>query len=274
MTLPFIFATQAGNVPASELDADLNAVGAMAITACAAAGTNAISLAPAANQPTVAAYANYQAFGFVAPATPTGTVTLQVNGLGFLPVYDSSGNTLVAGSLLINQYYVAIYNSALNTGSGGFQLISSNISGSLSVPMVQTGTAAANNTATYADVSGLNFNLVSGATYQLSITGSIIAGSDGGGKLGTSGSATFTSFSTVSNYSGGNALLAFTASSYGAVLAAGTIHSVAGGVYYFINITGKLVVNAGGNFQIQFAQVSADGNTTNLDIIVNLIRIS
>src|SRR5579872_747885 len=115
MALPFIFATQpTGNVPASDLDTNYNAVGALGIFRCTAAGTNSITLTPIANQPTIAAYTNNLGFWFVAAATSTSTVNIQVGSFASLPLYDKSGNAAGAGSLIANYLYVAYYISSLN----------------------------------------------------------------------------------------------------------------------------------------------------------------
>lgn len=123
--LPFIFAGQSGNVPSSELDDNFNAICAMAVTQCVAAGTNALTLTPTVNQTAVTAYTNYQQFGFVAAATSTSAVTANLNSLGSIKVFLPDGTTQAAyGSLKVGAYYVATYNSALDTGAGGLQLSS------------------------------------------------------------------------------------------------------------------------------------------------------
>jgi hypothetical protein len=124
MALPTVFA--ASTAPQlAQLDNDFNAVGAMAVTACTASGTNSISLTPITNQPTVTAYANYQMFSFVAIGNSTGSITMQVNSLGILNFYLQDTVTQGGSADLISGVlYVVAYNSALNTGAGGFQLIS------------------------------------------------------------------------------------------------------------------------------------------------------
>lgn len=125
--LPNIFANQSGNVSASELDTNYNAVAAMGTTQCTATGTNTITLVQNANQTTVSAYANYQQFSFVAAntTTGTGTVTVTVNGIGALSLYLPDSVTAAgSGTIVANRFYVVAYNSALNSGSGGFVIVS------------------------------------------------------------------------------------------------------------------------------------------------------
>lgn len=80
-----------------------------------ATGTNAIVLTPLSGTPTISAYANYQQFVFLAPATTTSSVTLQVGSLSALPVYIY-GQQAASGSLTVNQLVVCYYVSSL----GGF----------------------------------------------------------------------------------------------------------------------------------------------------------
>jgi len=125
MAFPTIFANlPAGVEPLSLFDTMFNVVGSMGVVACTATGTNTIALAPKTNMPTVSAYANYQAFGFVAANTTSGLVTININGVGALNAYASDGATqLASGALVAGAYYVFVYNSALNSAVGGFQII-------------------------------------------------------------------------------------------------------------------------------------------------------
>lgn len=123
-----------GLQPFTLWDASLADMGLLGVIPCTAAGTNTIALTPIATAfaPTPA-YSNKNLFSFVAVATSTGAVTLNIFGLGALPLYRADGATQAGASdLLINAFYVAAYNSALNAGSGGFQAISGNVGGSSS----------------------------------------------------------------------------------------------------------------------------------------------
>ncbi len=122
MALPVVFATlAAGNEALALLDTQFAAVGALGIVPCTATGTNAIALAPNANTPAISAYANYLSFSFVAAATCTSAVTINVNSAGALNAYKWGGaSPLVAGDIVIGSTYRATYNLALNGGAGGF----------------------------------------------------------------------------------------------------------------------------------------------------------
>src|SRR5258708_34910270 len=103
MALPTIFNTLPAvgtTVPATaaQLDGDLNAVGAMAVTQCTSAGTNAITLTPLANQPSITGYVNGQLFSFLPTATSTGAVTAQINALPFIQVFLPSAVQAAAGA--------------------------------------------------------------------------------------------------------------------------------------------------------------------------------
>lgn len=126
MALPFAFT---GNIAPTgeELDADLAALGALTPIPCVAAGTSAITLTPAANTPTVVGYTNYAQFSAVAPSTNTGAVTAQVGSLAALSVYKDTiaGPVLLTGNEIVaNTKLLVMYDSALNSGAGGFHLIS------------------------------------------------------------------------------------------------------------------------------------------------------
>ncbi len=124
MALPYVFANLGGNQQSSTLDADFNAVAQMGSIFCSAAGTNAITLTPNANQPDVTAYTNNTLFAFNAAATPTSAVTLQVGSLGALNVYYSDGATQInAGAFIEAQFVIVVYLSSLNGGSGGFSFV-------------------------------------------------------------------------------------------------------------------------------------------------------
>lgn len=154
MSLPNIFATQSGNVTASELDANFNAVGNMGLYRCTATGTNTITLTPATNQPAVSAYAGNLGVFFVAANTSTGPVQAQVGILPEIPVYNQDGTIAGANSILANSAYTMFYEASLNTGAGGWQLaqtpaaaqsnvVNNSISGFLPSGITGTSTTAA-----------------------------------------------------------------------------------------------------------------------------------
>lgn len=127
-----IFNTVSSPATGAELDANLSQVASTGVTPCTASGTSAITLTPMAGGPPITAYSNYQIFSFIAPANPTGNVTLQINSLGLLPLYQlgTSGSQVGAGGLTAGSYYQVAYNSALDSGDGGFVLVSTAVASS------------------------------------------------------------------------------------------------------------------------------------------------
>lgn len=114
----------AGNQAASQLDQDYDAAARMGTLMCTAAGTNVVTLTAITNYPTMVAYGNYQKVGFIAPATPSGSVTLGVSPLSSIPAYRNNGTTqLGASDYTSGDYLEFAYNLALNSGGGGWQLI-------------------------------------------------------------------------------------------------------------------------------------------------------
>lgn len=94
-----------------------------------ATGTNAVTLTPLSNQQAIYAYANGQVFGFVPANTSIGNVTAAVvdaesASLAFLPVYLPNGTQAGSGALTVGFFAALAYDSALNSGAGGFYLIS------------------------------------------------------------------------------------------------------------------------------------------------------
>jgi hypothetical protein len=109
------------------LDQTFAAVAALGCIPCTAGGTaNAVTLTGLADTPSLSAYANHQQFSFVAASTPNGDVTVQFAGLGTVKLYrpgqpsvQVTADGYTAGALL-----VVAFNSALDSGNGGFQLVS------------------------------------------------------------------------------------------------------------------------------------------------------
>lgn len=130
MPLPTQFANNA-NPTGQELDNDLAALGAITTIPCTVTGTNVLALTPIANTPTVSVYNPAQRFSGVVSATNTTAVTAQVGSLAALNVYKDSpsGPVVLSGNELIaNNAFTLVYDAALNTGVGGFHLISSTLS--------------------------------------------------------------------------------------------------------------------------------------------------
>lgn len=134
MALPTAFANLV-NPTGPELDADLSAVGVIGTIPCTVSGAaNAIVMTPHANTPvpaanpatpTVAAYGNYMRFSGVATATNNGPTTIAVGALPALSAYkDTAGGPVALAGTEIVQFceFEAVYDSALNSGAGGFHV--------------------------------------------------------------------------------------------------------------------------------------------------------
>lgn len=102
-------------------DQSLADMGSLGLIPCTAAGSNAVTLTPiaAAFAPNITTPPQQlQNFTFVATATSTGSVT--INGL---KLYKEDGATQAAANdLLVNVLYGIVYNSALNSAAGGYQI--------------------------------------------------------------------------------------------------------------------------------------------------------
>lgn len=132
-----------GNQSLSLFDQQFNDVGLLTIVPCTATGTNTVALAPNGYTAAQSSYANNQRYGFVAAANSTAAVTLNVNSIGALKLYLADGVTqAAAGALVAGVYYDVVYNSALNSGGGGFQLVAPNGSGG--IPWTPTVTGLTN----------------------------------------------------------------------------------------------------------------------------------
>ena len=78
-----------------------------------ATGGNAITLTPTSGTPTISAYTDYEPFVFLAPSTVTGSVTVKVGSLAFLPLYLGVAQ-VGAGQLTAGQLVVAYYTHTVN----------------------------------------------------------------------------------------------------------------------------------------------------------------
>ena len=124
MALPHTFANVT-ELDTPQLDDNFNAVGALTVIPCVASGTNAITLTPVANTPTISAYTNNAPeFSFEAASTSTSTLTLQVLGLGLKNVYKNNGATAAgANDFIAGSTYKVAYNGALNGAAGGWVIL-------------------------------------------------------------------------------------------------------------------------------------------------------
>lgn len=117
-----IFANlSAGNQPLSLFDAMFSQIAGLSAIPATAAGTNTIALTGLSNAPTYTAYVRYTMFRFRAAGTSSGAVTINYGGIGALNAYKIDGSTQIGANDIINgQEYLAVYDSALNAGAGGF----------------------------------------------------------------------------------------------------------------------------------------------------------
>ena len=152
MALPVAFT---GNTTPTgeELDQDLAALGALGTIPCGVSGTNTLTLTQNADTPTTNAYANYMRFSGIAVADNTGATTARIGALGALNVYKDTPAGPVAlsgGEIITDCAFTLIYDSALNSGAGGWHLVSTplsayggSVSGSLSTPRLLVGSSLA-----------------------------------------------------------------------------------------------------------------------------------
>src|SRR6202522_1101647 len=146
-----IFQNSAGPDSLAALDNNIATVSGAAPISCSIAGTNALTLTPNAAglvpSSSISAYTNGQVFSGIAPSSNTAAVTATVGAIGVLPVYKDTGAGPVALAGGSNPEIVALtaislrYDSALNSGNGGFHLISNTSANSspISPPSVQIG---------------------------------------------------------------------------------------------------------------------------------------
>ena len=85
MALPYTFAN-VSELDTPQLDANFAAVAALGTIPCGCTGTNALTLTPAANTPTISAYTNQApVFSFIAANNSTNVVTINASELlGFV----------------------------------------------------------------------------------------------------------------------------------------------------------------------------------------------
>lgn len=148
MALPYLFfnVTQATG---AQLDANFAALGVLTPIPGTAAGTNTIVITPAANTPTIAAYSTGMQFTAIAAATNTGAATGKIGSLATLSIYKTSVAgpvALTGGEIISGTSFTLLYDAALNSGTGGFHLLSAPIvsaaGGTISGLLLGTGSLA------------------------------------------------------------------------------------------------------------------------------------
>lgn len=169
MTLPNTFAneTSPGMI---ELDQNFAAVANMAIWNTSATGTNTIALTTTSNQPAVSAYTDRQRFQFIGPNNSTNSVAVAVNSLSALPLYLITGVQAGSGDVASGTPYLVIYLSALNSGNGGFQILSAVPSSAIVAATVgrATGMLMFNNSST----PSTKIDITAGQTVMVTTGGS------------------------------------------------------------------------------------------------------
>lgn len=283
MALPVQFASLSSPTM-NQLDLNFNALGALTPIPCAVAGTNALTLTPAANTPAVAAYANYMQFTGIAAATSTGLMTAQVGALAALNVYaDSSSGVAQAttGQVVLNTAFTLMYDSTLNAGAGGFHLLSAVAVGSFlplaggtltgalkgtSITLTGALTAASASGATLTGTSfvsaptissaslfsGVAMNLTGAATVGTSLT---VGGNVSVGKLGIAAgnlatrmlwtTATLT-FGAIAPQATNDQTIALTGATVGDQVLAGVPAAPTAGIVYFpfVSATNTVIMRA------------------------------
>lgn len=126
MPLPITFGTTT-NPTGQELDQQFATLALTGVMPCTIAGTNVLALTPAANAPTISLYSQGQLFGGILGGSNTGATTAAVATLApAVPVYNDTEDgpvALVGGELVAGNYVVLAYDSALNSGGGGFHIV-------------------------------------------------------------------------------------------------------------------------------------------------------
>lgn len=127
MSLPVTFGPLSAATMA-QLDQNFAAVGALGVIPCTVSGTNTLTFTPAANTPTISAYADFLRITGVITVSNSGAVTARVGALASLNVYVDTLTGPVAlsaaSTLIANNAVTLSYDSALNGGAGGWHLVS------------------------------------------------------------------------------------------------------------------------------------------------------
>lgn len=154
MAWPVTFAALS-TVPLSDLDTMFNAAGALTVIPCSVTGTNALSLTPLADTPTIGGYFNYQLFSGVCAGANTGAATAAVGGLGALNIYKDVGSgpaVLSGGELQTGNAFILMFDSAV--GAGGYHLFTQPLATPLPLASGSTVTANAGTTITASALTG------------------------------------------------------------------------------------------------------------------------
>jgi len=114
-----------------ELDANFSILYNLTNIACTVAGSaNALLLTPNPTAATITSYQQNMWLTGIAVNTNSGAATAQLTGLGALPIYNDTVNgptALTGGEIVALTAFSLIYDSALNSGGGGFHLRTGNV---------------------------------------------------------------------------------------------------------------------------------------------------
>ena len=192
MALPFLFAN-VSTLATPALDTNYAALGALTPIPCDVAGTNSLTLAPLASTPTVAAYSNYMQFTGIAVQTNTSSVSAIVNAVALLPVYkDTSGSpaVLTGGEIVATCAFGLLYDSALNSGNGGFHLmqITGAGGGGGAVPGGANTDVQFNDNGAFGGNSGFTYDITTLLAVQLTNASTVANGGDINLRSGDGGS--------------------------------------------------------------------------------------
>lgn len=130
-----------------ELDGNFQAYTPLTTLPCTVSGSNALTLTPfsgsAGATPTFSAYQNYMLFSGVVAISNSAPTTMRVGALASLKAFKdtASGPVQLSGSELIaNCAFTALYDSALDSGNGGFHITTgpNTVGATLNVTQLQT----------------------------------------------------------------------------------------------------------------------------------------
>ncbi len=206
MALPFLFAN-ASTLATPALDANYDALGALTPVPCLVAGTDSLTLTPLASTPTVAAYSNYMQFTGIAVQTNTSSVSAVVGSASLLPVYkDTSGSpaVLTGGEIVATCAFGLLYDSALNSGNGGFhlmQITGAGGGGSSTSPGGNDTDVQFNDGGFFGGDDSFTFN---SGTFRVTLNNLLITGENIRTPVGGSGSGANLDIRTASAASGNN----------------------------------------------------------------------
>lgn len=147
-----------GNIPCTCVTA------ANVITLTPVLAVNPPTPAASAYPPTIAGYQNYLKFAFVADATSSGVVSAVIAGPAgttntTLPVYKGAGVQVTTGDVVAGTYYELAFSAALNSGNGGFYLLSPLFGAAVLAP-IANNTVLGNNSGISAAPSAISASAV------------------------------------------------------------------------------------------------------------------